>query len=108
METPETMPDWLSSMPDGLKENETLAQFPTIGEAGQKLVDMMAVQDRSILIPGEDASDEDRNSYFTRLGRPEQAEGYELTKPDGLPEGLPYDEALEQKFHRTQRKDKSY
>lgn len=45
----------------------------------------------SIRVPGKDATQEERDAFFNKLGRPEKAEGYEYTPPKELPEGLPYD-----------------
>lgn len=44
-----------------------------------------------IAIPGDDATDEERNAFYAKLGRPETPEGYELKVPENLPENLPYD-----------------
>lgn len=45
----------------------------------------------SVRVPGKDATQEERDAFFNKLGRPEKAEGYEYTPPKELPEGLPYD-----------------
>ncbi len=47
-----------------------------------------------VVIPGEDATDEDRDAFFDKLGRPENVEGYEL---DGLerPDDLPWDDEFQ-------------
>lgn len=45
----------------------------------------------SIRVPGKDATQEERDAFLNKLGRPEKAEGYEYTPPKELPEGLPYD-----------------
>ena len=38
-------------------------------------------------IPGQDASEEDWNRFYTALGRPESPDKYDLKDIDGLPEG---------------------
>lgn len=44
----------------------------------------------SIRIPGKDATEEERNAFLDRLGRPKSAEAYDLPVPENLPEDLPY------------------
>lgn len=50
-----------------------------------------------LVVPGEDASDEGRRAFFTQLGCPESADGYEMGRPEGIPEDM-YDTNMEQKF----------
>lgn len=45
----------------------------------------------SIRIPGEKATDEERNAFLDKLGRPKEAKGYTFEAPKDLPEDLPYD-----------------
>ena len=47
----------------------------------------------SVLVPGEDASSEDRAKFFRKIGRPESSEGYELPKSD-IPGGSDEDVKL--------------
>lgn len=44
-----------------------------------------------IKVPGKDATPEERDAFFSKLGRPEKPEGYEFAAPKDMPEGLPYD-----------------
>lgn len=43
---------------------------------------------KTLTIPGENATDEERNAFYTALGRPENADGYEINKPEDLPAGI--------------------
>lgn len=45
----------------------------------------------SIRVPGENATDEERNAFLDKLGRPKEAKDYAFTPPTDLPEDLPYD-----------------
>ncbi|KKK96401.1 hypothetical protein LCGC14_2663150 [marine sediment metagenome] len=48
----------------------------------------------SITKPSKDASDEDVAVYYKSLGRPDEPDGYEFTRPDDLPDWLaPTDES---------------
>ena len=48
----------------------------------------------ALTLPGKDAKPEDWDKFYSRVGRPEKADGYEFKRPEGLPEDLPYDDAL--------------
>lgn len=52
----------------------------------------------SIRVPGADATDEERNAFLNKLGRPEAADKYEFKAPEGLPEGFEYDGKVEAAF----------
>ena len=42
----------------------------------------------SVRLPGPDAKPEDWATFFRKAGAPETADGYDFTRPDGLPEEL--------------------
>lgn len=47
----------------------------------------------TIKVPGKDATPEERDAFYNKLGRPAKAEDYAFTPPKDLPEDLPYDAA---------------
>lgn len=49
-----------------------------------------------VAIPGENATEEELNAFYSKLGRPESADKYEMTVPDNLKEVLANDEAFKQ------------
>ncbi|KFB11034.1 hypothetical protein [Nitratireductor basaltis] len=54
---------------------------------------------KSLRVPGEDATPEDWNAFYSKLGRPEKPEGYELKlNSETVPEDFPYDEASAVEF----------
>ncbi|MFH2073792.1 MAG: hypothetical protein ABIJ57_00400 [Pseudomonadota bacterium] len=91
-------PSWLASLPDDLKSNEVLARFPTIGDASKALVSYKTSEGKMVAIPGEDATPEQRAAFYQKLGRPETADKYTITKPEGLPEGIAYSPEVETAF----------
>ncbi|MCK5608526.1 hypothetical protein KAR91_41980 [Candidatus Pacearchaeota archaeon] len=92
------MPTWMSSMPDAYKQNEGFAKFGEASDAYAKFDELLKAEGGALTIPGEDASDEDKNAFAMKMGRPETAEGYEIGKPQDWPEGVQYDEALDGQF----------
>ncbi len=91
-------PGWMDSLPDAMKQNESFAQFGEASDAYSKLDEMLKAEGNALTIPGKDASDEDKNAFAMKMGRPETAEGYEIGKPNDWPEGVPYDDALDGQF----------
>lgn len=91
------LPTWMSSLPDEYKQNEVLAKYENIGDAAKDLVTFKS-DGNLVRIPGEDASDEDRATFYSKLGRPEKHEDYKITKPADLPKDLPYTPEIESMF----------
>ena len=83
-------PAWMAQLDKDLQGHERLTQFKTIGEMGRAFLDTEGKVKNAVVIPGENATDEERAAYYQKLGRPEKVEGYELKKPEKLPEGVPY------------------
>lgn len=52
----------------------------------------------ALVAPKDDAPKEDWDKFYSRLGRPEKADGYQLKLPEGLPKELPYDEGFANEF----------
>ena len=75
-------PVWLDSAPDAHKNNEAFYQFKEPGQAYDKLDSLLKAEKNMIVIPGEDAPEADRKAFYTKLGVPETADGYEFDKAD--------------------------
>jgi hypothetical protein len=80
---------WRAGLPDDLKTNEAFTSFKTVGdfakshlETAQKLKDVEGKLGTSIAKLGENATQEERDSFYNSLGRPEKPEGYELEGGD--------------------------
>jgi len=81
-------PKWMSSLPDAYKTDARFSTFEEPAKAWDKFATLLDAEGKVIAIPDEKATDEDRASFFTKLGRPEKAEGYSIKKPDSLPDEL--------------------
>ncbi len=91
--------DWRAALPEDLRNNNSLQKFTTIEGLAKSYVNvekMIPAEKWIIPRPGDTQAE---NEAFTKLGRPEQPDGYALDKPQ-LPEGLPYDEEGEKKFRQ--------
>jgi hypothetical protein len=91
-------PAWMNSMPDAYKQNEGFAKFGEAADAYAKFDELLTAEGSNLKIPGEEATDEERNAFYSKMGRPESADKYEVGKPDDWPENVPYDTELEGAF----------
>lgn len=92
------LPKWMSSLPDAYKEDARFSKFEEPSKAWDKFATLLDAEGKMIAIPDEKATDEDRAAFYTKLGRPEKAEAYNITKPENLPDGIPYNPELESAF----------
>lgn len=91
-------PGWMASLPDAHKQNETFAQFKEPAQVWDKFDTLLKAEGKAIVIPDANSTDADRAAFYQRLGRPETADKYSVAKPADLPEGVPYDPAIESVF----------
>jgi len=83
---------WLSSVPENLREHDAFKGVEKMSDAWQRYVDLNDKSKDALFIPGENATDDERNGFYSRLGRPEAPDGYELKRPEDLPEYVVYDD----------------
>lgn len=99
-----TPPAWTAQLDKDLQGNERLTSFKTIGEMGKAFLDTEGKLQNALFVPGEKATDEERAAFYSKLGRPEAPEKYSFTKPEGLPEDIPYSPELEGAFKQFAHK----
>ena len=96
----DSRPQWMASLPDAYKQHEGFAQFKEPSEAWAKFDTLLKAEGSMVTIPGEGAKPEEVSAFYSKLGRPENVDGYKITKPADLPEGVPYDPAIEAEFKK--------
>jgi hypothetical protein len=89
MPDPETPPvdNWLLSMPEELQNENLLQNFKTPEALARGYVETKKWADGRVKMPSEDASPEDLNQFYGRLGVPESPDKYEFT-PVEAPAGF--------------------
>lgn len=98
-------PAWTAQLDKDLQGNERLTQFKTIGEMGKAFLDAEGKLKSSVAVPDEKSTDAERAAFYAKLGRPETADKYGITKPADLPEGMAYNEDVEKAFKELAHKE---
>ena len=93
-------PGWMASLPDAHKTNERFAAFKEAPAIWDKFDSLLQAEGKAITIPDEKATDMERAAFYTKLGRPETADKYSITKPSELPEDIPYSPEIETAFRQ--------
>jgi hypothetical protein len=107
---------WRAGLPDEYKNDETLAQFKTVGdfakfhfdETGKAAAQATELETKlagAIFKPGDDAAPEEQAAFWRQLGMPEKADDYEFAQADGIensPEMVDWARAAFHKAHLTQ------
>lgn len=76
---------WRDSLPDDLKGHSALEGINDIpGLAKQYVHAQSMIGGDRVVKPGENATPEQMNEYYNALGRPVEANGYELKTPEGI------------------------
>lgn len=99
--------EWRSQLKGDLQGNEFFNQYQTVSDLGKwsldaqgKLKDAETKLNSALFVPGDDAKPEDVAAFYSKLGRPESPDKYDLKKPT-YPDGIPYDEAGEKWFREA-------
>lgn len=81
--------EWRAQLSDDLKANETFTPFKTVSdfakahlETAGKAAELEGKIKDALFVPGEKATDDERNAFFGKLGRPEKAEDYVIAELD--------------------------
>jgi hypothetical protein len=101
-ETENSPPKWMDMVPAKFKDSEALRKHESVDsffEASQNAFDRLAeFEDKqTIVLPGENATAEERAELRKLFGVPDEAKGYELKTPE-LPEGMTMDEGFQDLF----------
>ena len=98
--------DWVAglSLDDATRESIRKTTFGTAEDLAKGYLSLQARLGKTVQIPGDNATDEERLEFRKKLGMPDQAEGYELPKPE-LPAGVTIDETFANAFRTAALKE---
>ena len=77
-------------------ENPNFTKYKTVKAFAEGHEALVAKLGTSVNIPGEDATEDQLNEFYNKLGRPETSDKYEFE--DNLPEGLAIDTDLDKNY----------
>ena len=73
--------DWRSTIPEDLRNDPSLADIQDVSSLAKGYVHAQhMIGSDKVAIPGKDAAPEVLSEFYNKLGRPEQATGYEVPK----------------------------
>jgi|TARA_R110000824_G_scaffold113679_1_gene263523 hypothetical protein len=78
-------PTFLESLPEDMRDNPSLKDFKDTSGLAKAFLDtkgLVGEMSGRVTIPGNDAGADDWNTFYTKIGRPEKAEDYEINLPD--------------------------
>ena len=88
-DTKSDAPAWTSQLPEELRSNsdvmKQLTKFGKIGDLAKSYSELEAKIGKSLVKPGDDASEEESNAFYEKLGRPKDAKGYSIKDEDAQP-----------------------
>lgn len=85
---------WRDSLDEGIRGEACLDRIKTLGDMAKSYVSAQKTFGANrVVVPGEKATDEEWDAFYTAGGRPGAPEGYNLQRPEDLPEEL-FDEAI--------------
>jgi hypothetical protein len=87
----EAAPDWRDGLPSELRPMAERMNTPH--DAVKVAADLRHKLSRAIVPPDDSASEDERNAFYSRLGRPATPDGYDYTRPETLPDHLVPDDA---------------
>lgn len=97
------LPKWAHQLTDDLKGVEAVTRHEKLNDLVREYADMATKADRLIELPGDDADDETREAFLSRL-RPETPDAYEFENIE-LPEGLVYSSENDKKFRELAHRE---
>jgi hypothetical protein len=101
-DTQDAVPEWINTLPEDVRTPEnipTLKKYKDVGSISKAYIEAQKkIGQKGVLIPGENATDEERNNFYKSLGRPDYPEGYDFKKPEKLPDNVTWNEDRVKKF----------
>lgn len=70
--------EWMKDLPGPLQESKSLRKFAEKADLAKSYVELEGKLGKSVSIPDQSASQEDWGKFFSRTGRPDTPEGYEI------------------------------
>src|SRR5262245_14690639 len=93
---PDATRDFLKTLPKDLQENPSLSRYSNTEGLARAYVNLeRTLGTEKVPIPKDPNDQEAWDRYYTAGGRPAEPAAYSFQKPDVLPDGMVWDEAME-------------
>ena len=80
---------FVSTLAEDLRESPTLAKFKTADDLAKSYINLESkISAKGVLLPGENATPEEREKFLNAIGRPESPDAYKLNEVEGLHESI--------------------
>ena len=73
---------WRAGLPESLRNHEAFSAMGKVGDLGKAYLEQTDKLSRAVMIPGENATPEERKAFLQKLGVPERPEDYEISTED--------------------------
>lgn len=70
--------EWMKALPDDLRKSKSLSKFENIDALAKSYMEAESEIGKRVRIPGQEATAEDWGKFFSRIGRPDSPDGYEI------------------------------
>lgn len=74
--------DWKAALPEDLRADASLGSFKGIPDLAKSFIETKKLVGQKFAPPGDEATEEEWNTFFGKIGVPEKPEGYKYTKPE--------------------------
>lgn len=93
---------WRDQLPEDIRNDPSLTPYQDlIGLAKSHVHAQKMIGRDKIPVPGKDATDDDWNTVYSKLGRPEAPDKYDLKLPEGVKPDDPHAMALKAMAHKA-------
>lgn len=69
---------WRDALPKEIRDHEAIRDMSKPGELANAYIQKLEQSENSVSIPGEEATDEDWNAFYGKLGKPDSIDGYTI------------------------------
>ncbi len=97
--SPETQTgDWTETFSTELKDK--MSRYKTAEDVAKAYTELESKLGKSVVVPGENATQEELDKFYTRVGRPDTSDGYELStvQADGITRDAETEKVMSEKM----------
>lgn len=94
--TSDDVPEWRAALPADIRDDPSITKFETIEGLAKSYKNAQSlIGADKVPVP---KTDEDWDRWYKAAGRPEDPNGYGFKAPEKVPDGMVYNEVLDQRF----------